>query len=105
MKPCYIARSPMAAARHLGGEMIIMSAVNSSLFTLNEVAALIWKSADGETPLQDIVESKICAEFDVDPALALSDAENLVGQLAGHGLLLLTDRPISSSANSSEARP
>jgi len=105
MKARYITRSPMVAARELGGEMIIMSAVDSSLFTLNDVAALIWKSADGGTSLQEIVETKICAEFDVDPALAFSDAERLVGDLEEHGLLVVTDHPTAGSAQAMEVRP
>jgi len=105
MKACYIARSPMVAARELGGEMIIMSAADSSLFSLNEVATLIWKSADGETSLQEIVQQKICAEFDVEPALAFSDAERLVGDLAEHGLLVIADRPMQSSEGATEVRP
>ena len=35
------------AARAVGGEMMIMSAKDSTLFTLNEVAMAIWEAADG----------------------------------------------------------
>ena len=98
MKPSYIAKSPMAASRELGGEMIIMSALDSTLFTLNDVASLIWKSADGATSLQDIVETKVCAEFDVEPSVALADAERLVGQLVEHGVLVVSDRPTQQHA-------
>jgi Coenzyme PQQ synthesis protein D (PqqD) len=94
MKASYVARSPMTASRELGGEMMIMSAVNSTLFTLNEVASLIWKSADGATSLQEIVESKVCAEFDVEPSVALADAERLVSELAEHGLMIIADHPV-----------
>jgi Coenzyme PQQ synthesis protein D (PqqD) len=97
MRACYIAKSPMVAWRELGGEMIIMSAVNSTLFTLNDVASLIWKSANGATSLQEIVENRVCAEFDVDPSLAFADAERLVNELAGHGLLLVADHPVEQS--------
>jgi hypothetical protein len=96
MKNCYVARSPMVAARELGGDMVIMTAVNSNLFTLNEVASLIWKSADGATPLREIVEERICAEFDVDPELALADAEQLVKELLERGLVVVADRPVGS---------
>jgi Coenzyme PQQ synthesis protein D (PqqD) len=96
MKNCYIARSPMVAARELGGEMVIMTAVNSNLFTLNEVASLIWKSADGVTPLRKIVEDRVCAEFDVDPELALADAAHLVDELLERGLVLVGDEPLNS---------
>lgn len=97
MKACYIAKSPMVASRELGGEMIIMSAVDSTLFTLNDVASLIWKSADGATSLQEIVESKVCAEFDVESSVAFVDAEGLVGELVKHGLLLVADHPVQQS--------
>jgi hypothetical protein len=97
MRACYIAKSPMVACRELGGEMIIMSAVNSTLFTLNDVASLIWKSANGATSLQEIVENRVCAEFDVDPSIAFADAERLVNELAEHGLLLVADHPVEQS--------
>jgi Coenzyme PQQ synthesis protein D (PqqD) len=105
MTACYVAKSPMAASRELGGETIIMSAVNSTLFSLNEVASVIWKYADGRTPLQDIVDHRVCAEFDVEPAVALADAEWLVGQLAEHGLLLVTEQPAECAPQHSERMP
>ena len=90
----YVARSQQLAARLLGGEMMIMSARDSTLFTLNEVASVIWQAADGVTPLADIVESRVCAEFDVEPAVAQRDAWELVEELAGLGILLVSDAPI-----------
>src|SRR5437763_3666021 len=62
----YIARSTEIAARLLGGEMMIMSARDSTLFNLNEVGTAIWEAADGVTPLEEIVERKVCAEFEVE---------------------------------------
>jgi hypothetical protein len=99
--PLYAARSPLVAARELGGEMIIMSAADSTLFTLNEVATAIWKAADGVTPLREIIEQKVCAEYDVVPAVAVADAESFVQELASHGILLISEKPIlgSSSVN------
>ena len=92
----YIMRSSTIAARRLGGETIIMSAADSTFFTLDEVATAIWQSADGRTPLAEIVANKICAEFDVSLDAALRDAERFVDELAGHGILLVSDRPIFS---------
>lgn len=94
----YIARSPKIAARKLGEEMIVMSAVDSSLFTLNEVAAAIWQSADGRTPLSEIVANRICEQFEISEAEAMRDAEEFVMQLSGHGILMVSDRPIDISA-------
>ena len=97
MSPLYLARSKEIAARRLGDEMIIMSARDSTLFTLNDVGTVIWQAANGETPLEEIVERKICPEFDVEPEEALKDAEEFVRELAGHGILILSDRPIENS--------
>jgi len=90
----YIARSTEVAARMLGGEMIVMSAADSSLFTLNEQATAIWEAADGVTPLRALVDRAVCEVFDVDPAVAYSDAETFVTELASHGVLLMSDSPI-----------
>ena len=98
MNAKYIARSSAIAARKLGDEMIIMSALNSTLFTLNPVATVIWQAADGKTPLADIVEGTVCRQFDVAPELAYEDAEALVNDLAGHGILLVSEQPISTQA-------
>ena len=94
MSDRYIARSPKIAARKLGDEMIVMSAVDSSLYTLNEVAAAIWQSADGRTPLSTIVANRVCEQFDISEAEAMRDAEEYVAQLSSHGILIVSDQPI-----------
>src|SRR5438034_7220559 len=86
MSSRYIARSPKIAACKLGDEMIVMSAVDSSLFTLNKVAAAIWQSADGRTPLETIVTNSVCEQFEVSEAEAMRDAEEFVTQLSSHGI-------------------
>jgi len=98
----YIARATQVAARSLDGEMMIMSAKDSTLFTLNPVATLIWQSADGHTPLAQIVEQKVCAEFDVAMDEALEDAEKFVSDLAAHGILLASDAPFGSATATQE---
>jgi hypothetical protein len=103
MNPVYIARSKDIAARNLGGETMIMSPRDSTLFNLNDVGTVIWEAADGQTSLEEIVEREVCTEFDVEPAEALKDAENFVCELAAHGILLLADQPIAlSSATNKE---
>jgi hypothetical protein len=98
MSDKYIAQSKAIAARMLGGEMIVMSAENSTLFNLNEQATVIWNAADGVTPLRNIVEQRICAEFDVTPDVAYQDAESFVHELAEHGILLTSEQPITNPA-------
>jgi len=98
MSETYVARSSAIAARMLDGEMMIMSAVDSTFFTLNEVATVIWQAADGQTPLAEIVAQKVCPEYDVDPEVAHRDAEQFVTELSQHGILLVSDHPIEDPA-------
>lgn len=93
MSEKYIARSSQIAARMLGGEMMVMSSVDSTFFTLNEVATAIWQAADGCTPLTEIVARNVCDEFEVELEVARRDAEQFVNELSHHGILLVSDRP------------
>lgn len=95
----YIAKSSAIASRLLGGEMMIMSAVDSTFFTLNPVASVIWQAADGCTPLSEIVAHQVCAEFEVDPETAHRDAERFVEEISSHGILLVSERPFSNSSS------
>lgn len=95
MTEIYIARSTAVASRVLDGEIVIMSAVDSTLFSLSEVATIIWQSADGHTPLSEIVRGRICAEFDVEPEAAYRDAEAFVEDLVSHGILRVSGEPIA----------
>lgn len=90
----YVARSRRIAARKLGDEMLVMAAEGSTLFTLNPTATILWQAADGVTPLHEIVECRICSEFEVDAEEAMRDAEMLAQDLARHGILLLSDEPM-----------
>ncbi len=105
MKECYIARGRSVAARQLGEEMVIMSAADSKLFNLNPTATLIWKAADGKTPLATIVKEKICPEFDVEEGKALQDAEQFVTELAAQGILLLAESPIEEACAVGNSKP
>jgi hypothetical protein len=92
----YVARMKSIAQRMLGDELMVMSGRDSTLFSLNPVASIIWNAADGVTPLDEIVASRICPEFDIEAEEALRDAETFARELAGHGILLLSDKPIAS---------
>ena len=104
MNSIYFARNPRVAARNLDGEMMIMSSRDSTLFTLNKTATVLWQSADGKTPLDEIVSQKICVEFDVHPGDALQDATNLVHELAQHEILIVSEAPIPQPSPAGGAR-
>jgi Coenzyme PQQ synthesis protein D (PqqD) len=101
----YITRSKAVAARVLGGEMMIMSAVDSKLFSLNDVATAIWEAADGRTPLSEIVEQRVCAEFDVPADVAYRDAEQLVEELATRGILSISNQPVADAERPASEAP
>jgi hypothetical protein len=94
----YIARSKAIAARMIGGEMMVMSASDSTFFTLNEVASTIWQAADGRTPLSEIVAGRVCQEFEVDRERAQHAADRFVDELSQHGILLVSDQPLIDSS-------
>ncbi len=93
MSPMYVSRSSSVAARVFDGETIVMSPLDSTIFVLNPTATAIWQSADGRTPLADVVRDRICAEFEVEFDTAMQDAEKLVQELSAHGILVVSDTP------------
>lgn len=100
----YITRSAAIAARMMGGEMMVMSTADSTFFTLNDVATVIWQAADGRTPLSEIVADKICGEFEVDFERAQRGADYFVDELSQHGILLVSEHPLANPSPSAESR-
>ena len=90
----YLAKSTSIASRLLGDETIIMSTLDSTLFSLNPTGSIIWEAADGTTPLSRILEEKVCTEFDVTVEQASVDAREFIGKLTEHGILVVSDQPI-----------
>ena len=101
----FVARSTRIAARMIGDEMMIMSGVDSSLFTLNATASVLWQAADGVTPIAAIVEREICSRFDVDRDVAVRDANEVIDSLAGLGILQVADAPIPAAETPSGETP
>jgi len=95
LEDSYIAQGLAIASRQLGGDVIIMSAADSTLVSLNESAASIWLAADGRTRLRDIVERVVMEQFEVDRETALRDAEEFVTKLASHGVLRIAAQPFA----------
>lgn len=95
-KKGYARRASRVAARRLGDDVVIMSIDNTAfIFSLNKVAGFIWEAADGITPLDEIVE-RICSRFEVARDQALSDAQDLIDRLAQHGILHMSETPITA---------
>jgi Coenzyme PQQ synthesis protein D (PqqD) len=90
----YVARTTTVAARKIGGEMVILSAEDSSVFVLNDVGTAIWEALDGSTPLDAIAEA-VALEYDVDAATARADIHEFVAALAAAGVLATSDEAVS----------
>lgn len=74
------------ALRQVGNESILVPIRNrvsdlDSIFVFTPVAARIWSLLDGTRDVDALVET-ICGEFDVEPAVARGDIEELLGSLA-----------------------
>jgi hypothetical protein len=89
----YLTQSADIASRTIGDDTIIMSTLDSTIFVLNSVGSAIWNAADGATPLSQIVQERVCPEFDVSDDQALADAVEFVDKLVKHGILLISDVP------------
>jgi len=99
MSEKYIKPSRNIAARMLDDEMIVMSVRDSSVYSLNATASVIWSAADGSTPLREIVASKVVPQFEVEPEVAYRDALELIEELAREGILVVADHPIGQHDN------
>ena len=95
MSETFVRRGPKTASRMIGGEMVVLSIIDSSLFNLNAIASLLWQAADGRTPLRTIVEQQIVAQFEVDTETAYRDALELVQELGQRGILEIAGQPLA----------
>jgi hypothetical protein len=87
---CY-SRNDDVVNRSIAGETILVPIRNrtgdlGSIYTLNEVASLIWEMIDGHTPIQKIVES-IVATYQVTVEEAHQDVSVFVSALESAGLI------------------
>src|SRR5439155_1552921 len=101
MSEKYIARSSAIAARMLGGEMMVMSSVDSTFFTLNEVTTAFWqrsmessaKSYEAERRSTRIRAQIPLRVTSLDPAIQFSEqCHTLVVNTEGCGVRL--SRPL-----------
>jgi hypothetical protein len=93
LAPIYIARDARLAARKVAGEMVILSADDSSLYVLNEIGTLLWEAADGVTPLDEIVDRIVCSTFEIDAPTGLRDARQFLDDLSSHGIIHVSTTP------------
>jgi hypothetical protein len=79
------------ALRQVGSESILVPIRNhvgdlDSVYVFNEIGARIWPLLDGSHDVESIV-SVICEEYEVEPAVARADVDELLGSLEAAGLI------------------
>jgi coenzyme PQQ synthesis protein D (PqqD) len=82
-------------ARNIAGETLIVPIRNSvgdlnSIYTLNEVGALVWQMIDGRTSVEQIVGA-ISREYDVTADEAAGDVVELLDSMTEAGLVRLVE--------------
>jgi hypothetical protein len=74
--------------RELDGESVLLNVNTEKYFGLNEVGTRMWAAlarlGDTESACEALLE-----EFEVEPERLRSDLETLLGELVGHGLLVV----------------
>ena len=77
--------------RNIAGEIIIVPVRSNvaeidSIYTLNEVASLVWGMIDGQTTV-DQLAAAICTSYEVTPEEAAKDLDEFLGALESAGLI------------------
>jgi hypothetical protein len=85
-----IVASEQVVSCELGGGAALLDLKSSTYFGLNEVGSEIWALIQKPKQLGEIRDA-LLARYDVEPARCLDDLIALVTQLAGAGLIRVTD--------------
>jgi hypothetical protein len=68
------------------GQAVLLDIDSGEYFSLNEVGGIVWELCDGSHSLGSMVEA-VCEQYDVEPAVVLSDVGELLEGLSGAGLI------------------
>ncbi|NOZ20925.1 MAG: PqqD family protein [Planctomycetes bacterium] len=81
-----IRRTSNAASRDIAGEVIILSAKDSMLHTLDEVGSAIWNLLDGPRKVEEIVNG-LLDQYDVEQGALQKDVIEFLGELMDRKLV------------------
>lgn len=82
----FLTPAPDVVARQLPDGAVLVHLGTNAIFELNPTGSRIWALlADGRTSA-GIVDA-LCAEYDVDPAAAARDVDDLIVRLTAAGLV------------------
>lgn len=86
MSPENPIRSKDVAFRAVEDEMLLVSAGQGRVLSVNPLGARVWELSDGSRSAADIVQN-VQTDFDVEPAMAERDVEAFLTDLANRGFL------------------
>jgi len=94
LNKCFVKKGDWAT-REIAGETIIVPVRSNtndldSIYTLNELATLIWQLLDSRTNVDQIVEA-VCREYDISPEEARRDTLDFLQSLEADDLIIFLD--------------
>jgi Coenzyme PQQ synthesis protein D (PqqD) len=79
-------RRDRVIAQQVEGQSVLLDVDSGEYFALNEVGGLVWELCDGSHSVASMVDV-ICGQYDVESAVVLTDATELLEGLSGAGLI------------------
>jgi PqqD family protein of HPr-rel-A system len=77
---------PDQVSSETGGEYVVLNLATGRYHGLEEVAATIWRMAEGGTTV-DAIEATVMDAYDVDPDACRRDVRSFLSQLRSRGLI------------------
>jgi hypothetical protein len=74
------------------GNSVLLHLRSGYVYTCGEVGTFIWNALEKPATVGDLVQ-KICAEFDVEEAVALDDLQRFLKDLVAERLVTVDDKP------------
>lgn len=87
------ARLTLAAdviATAIPGETVILDPTGDKYFSLDGVGPRVWELLQASTTMEDVVV-RLIDEYDVDPDVCERDVRQLLDDLVGRGLVVVSD--------------
>lgn len=72
--------------RAVGNELVLLDLAKGTYFTLDEVGSAAWRHLESGLTL-DAIADAICAEYEVEREVVMTDLERLLSDLEAAGLL------------------
>ena len=81
-----VRRAPRVRWVPSGESVLLFEPAQGATVHLKDVASLIWRRAEGAVTVHQLAEA-VCAEYAVDPEVAVADTAGFVGELLRTGWL------------------